>query len=76
MSGREFRPPTEAQKKARLRNWRICKMRALYALSTMLTGWRRKVALFAIDAEIARLGAETQARRELRRLTQITEIDT
>lgn len=53
--------PTEAQNKARARNWRIRNLRSLHAVAGQLTGLRRSVAQDAIDEELELLGAKSTA---------------
>ena len=48
---------------ARERNWRIRRLRGIYAQVSMLTGLRREAAQQAIDEELALLGAEPQGLR-------------
>lgn len=63
--------PTEAQNRARARNWRIRNLRALYALAYQLTGPRRDTAHRAIDRELKSLGAEAETARMARRAAEI-----
>lgn len=58
--------PTEAQKAARDRNWKIFKLRGLYAQVWMLTGERRDAARAAVDQELFLMGAESETERMLR----------
>lgn len=53
--------PTEAQNKARARNWRIRNLRSLYVMAGQLTGLRRSVAQDAVDEELELLGAKSTA---------------
>jgi hypothetical protein len=62
------KPPTVKQIAARQRNWRVRNLRALYSQAHQLTGHRREIALAAIDAELAGLGAETYAKRAADRI--------
>ncbi len=64
---REYTPRTLAQINAGNRNFRIFRLRGLSAQAYILTGWRRKLAEWAIDRELALLGAETEAKRRLKR---------
>ena len=52
---------TEAQKKAGERNFRIFRLRGLYAQMWLLTGWRRKVAWWLVNRELAAFGAKTES---------------
>jgi hypothetical protein len=66
--------PTEAQDRARMRNWGIRNLRALYALSYSLTGERRTAAHDAIDAELALRGAEPEGARKAQFLKELEQI--
>jgi len=59
-----FKPPSEAQNKARARSWRIFRLRGLHAQAHMLTGWCQSIALAAIDAELLKLGAQPETARQ------------
>lgn len=62
---RKLRPPSEAQRKARDRNWRVWKLRGLWSNAFPMTGERLAAYRAAIDAELELLGAEPEtARRE------------
>ena len=67
--------PTEKQRAARDRNWRIFKIRGLYYQSMLLTGAHRIAALAAVDGQLRELGAEpeTERRDRLRREAQTYE---
>ena len=52
---------SEAQKTARLRNWRIRSLRAIYAQCYTLTPENRAIAQAAIDADLVLAGADTAA---------------
>lgn len=54
------RRPTPVQVRAMNRNWRIFRLRGLRAQTTMLTGWRLKLALWLIDRELVAMGATIQ----------------
>lgn len=58
------KPRTDAQQAATMRNWGIRQLRALYAMSHMLTGPRRQVMQRLIDAELEERGAETEMARK------------
>jgi hypothetical protein len=58
---RKLRPPSDKQRAARDRNWRVWKLRGLWWNSFPMTGERRDAYRAAIDAELALLGAEPQA---------------
>lgn len=62
---RKLRPPSDKQRAARDRNWRVWKLRGLWSNSFPLSGDRLLAYRAAIDAELAILGAEPEtARRE------------
>ena len=62
------KPPSERQKVARDRNWRIFKLRGLWYQAWALTGERRDAMQALVDQEIALLGAEGEGpRRERQR---------
>jgi hypothetical protein len=59
------RAPTEAQTRARMRNWRIRSLRALWAQVGMLSHDRASAARYLIDCELKAAGAEPEIfRRE------------
>lgn len=58
---------TPARKAQRRRAWAIFQLRGLHARTFILTGWRRRIGMWVIDQELARLGAETEAARRERR---------
>jgi hypothetical protein len=60
---RKLRPPSDKQRAARDRNWRVWKLRGLWWNSFPMTGERRDAYRAAIDAELALLGAEPQGVR-------------
>lgn len=45
------------------RNWRIFRLRGLRAQTTILTGWRLKLALWLIDRELLAMGATVKPKR-------------
>lgn len=55
--------PTPAQDAARMRNWGIRSLRALYALAYQLNEPRRAQVQSLIDEELAARGAERQSAR-------------
>lgn len=57
------KPPSEAQRKARWRNWAIFRLRGPYWNVGLLTGERQLAARAAIDAELEHLGAESMTGR-------------
>lgn len=65
MARREYRRPTTAQIAARNRNFRIWRLRGLFAQVSMLSPARRALAEAIIDDELSGLGAitETEARK-------------
>lgn len=64
---------TKAQQEAAKRNWRIRRLRALYAQCSMLRADRADIAREAIDMEIMDMGAESE---EGRRFRQRKELET
>lgn len=56
--------PTEKQTAARKRAWLIFRLRGLHAQAHMLTGYCQAIALAAIDAELMKLGAQTEYERK------------
>lgn len=56
-----YRPATDAQKKARMRNWGIRNLRALYRLAHQLSPARRDAVQAIIDDELKERGAMTTA---------------
>lgn len=54
---------TEKQDAATQRNMRIFQLRGLYSHTYLLTAWRRKIAQWLVDDELARMGAKTEAER-------------
>jgi len=56
--------PTPKQIAARARAWRIFRLRGLHAQAHMLTGNCQAIALAAIDAEIEKLGAQSERDRK------------
>ena len=63
-----YRPPTEAQNKARMRNWGIRNLRALRALCYQLTSPRREAVFALIDEELKERGAMTHAEHHAAKL--------
>lgn len=59
-------PPTERQKVARDRNWRIFKLRGLYYHAFLLTGDRRSAMHALVDEELQALGALGQTDKHQR----------
>lgn len=59
--GEPRRPQSPAQKAATERAFRIFRLRGLWCQAYLLTGERREQAQAAVDAELALLGAATQA---------------
>jgi len=57
---RTYQPPTEKQKAARERNWRIRRLRGLYVQCGMLTPDNRAIARKAINDELLNLGARAE----------------
>ena len=58
---------TPRQREQARRSWRIFQIRALWSQAYLLTGWRAKVARWAIDEELKRIGAEPEGlRRDLK----------
>lgn len=66
---------TAAQRAATNRNFRIFRLRGLHAQLWMLTGWRRKVAQWLVDRELALIGAETEGRRRKQRAAKMLRIE-
>ena len=58
--------PTERQTQARNRNWRIFKLRGLYANSYPMMGEHLTAYQAAIDAQLAEMGAEPEGARQIR----------
>jgi hypothetical protein len=58
--------PTERQSQARNRNWRIWRLRGLYANSFPMTGVHLAAYQAAIDAQLSELGAEPEGARQVR----------
>lgn len=65
---------TAKQNATRDRNWRIFKLRGLYAQVSMLTGERKTVARALVDQELALLGAETETKRDADRRAKWSEV--
>lgn len=63
---RKMRPPTNRQRVARDRNWRIWKLRGLWWNSFPMTGERLLAYRAAVDAELIRLEAESETDRQAR----------
>ena len=61
MDEKPYRRPTEAQNKARMRNWGIRSLRALYRLAHQLSPARRDAVQAIIDEELKSRGAMTTA---------------
>ncbi|OHC95585.1 MAG: hypothetical protein A2792_03590 [Sphingomonadales bacterium RIFCSPHIGHO2_01_FULL_65_20] len=66
MAKREYRRPTTAQIAARNRNFRIFRLRGLFAQVSMLSPARRELVEAIIDDELSELGSvtETEARKK------------
>lgn len=60
------KPPSEAQHKARMRNWGIRNLRSLHAQCTQLTGERRTRAQAIVDEELKLRGAATTEEKLIR----------
>jgi len=64
---RRLRPPSDKQRAARDRNWRIWKLRGLYWNSHPLRGERLAAYQAVIDGALSDLGAEPETEREARK---------
>ncbi|UIJ43759.1 hypothetical protein LZK98_11720 [Sphingomonas cannabina] len=62
--------PTEAQDRARQRNWRIRSLRALWAQAGMLSPDRAAAVRHIVDAELQAAGAEPELIRRERYVTE------
>ena len=58
-----YRPPSPAQRRARERNWRIMRLRSLYATASILSDGRMEAVQAIIDDELRAMGAETHAEK-------------
>ena len=63
---RRLRPPTDKQRAARDRNWRVWKLRGLWSNAFPMTGERLDAYRAAVDAELIHLGAEPETQRRAR----------
>lgn len=61
---RAYNAGTPAQQAARRRNFRVFQLRGLHAQVRLLTGWRRKVAMWLVDRELMAVGAEPETARQ------------
>lgn len=57
---------TKRQKAQSERAWRIFRTRGVFYQNYTLTGWRRRLAQWCVDRELAHLGAETETARRCR----------
>lgn len=64
MMSSSWKPPSDKQIVARARAWRIFRLRGLHAQAHMLTGNCQAIALAAIDAELEKLGAQSERERQ------------
>lgn len=64
---KEYKPPSEAQHRARMRNWGIRNLRALYRLAHQLSRERCEAVQVIIDEELKERGAKTQVEIELQK---------
>lgn len=63
---RKLRPPSDKQRAARNRNWRVWKLRGLWWNSFPMSGERLLAYRAAVDAELSALGAEPETDRQAR----------
>lgn len=58
---------SDAAKAARIRNFRIFRLRGIHSQLGVLTGKRRERAMKIIDEELKAMGAETESARKAER---------
>lgn len=73
---RRLRPPTDRQRAARDRNWRVWKLRGLYWNAYGMTGEHLAAYRAAIDAQLAELGAEPETERDARKRREVEQYET